>query len=76
MARQFVESRSHGRPLVDMHEGGYARGLGWGVLMGNIAKVAIAALQLGLEALQLPREAVPMLLGSTPGQHGLKRFIF
>ena len=29
--------------------------------MGNIAKVAIAALQLGLETLQLPREAVPML---------------
>ena len=38
--------------------------------MGNIAKVAIAALQLGLEALQLPREAVP-LLGKTPRQHGL-----
>ena len=34
-------------------------GLGWGVLLGNIAKIAIATLRLGLQALRLLREAMP-----------------
>jgi len=44
-------------------------GLGWGVLLGNIAKIAIATLRLGLQALRLLREAMPRLLGSTSQQH-------
>ena len=62
---------NHGQALVDLG------GLGWGVLIGNIAKIAIATLRLGLQALRLLREAMPRLLGSTPRQHPrLTKFIF
>jgi hypothetical protein len=44
-------------------------GLGWGVLIGNIAKIAIATVRLGLQALRLLREAMPRLLGSTHGEY-------
>lgn len=44
-------------------------GLGWGVLLGNIAKIAIATLRLGLQALRLLREAMPRLLGNTHGEY-------
>ena len=42
---------------------------GWGVPIGNIAKIAIATMRLGLQALWLLREAMPSLLGNTPQQH-------
>ena len=54
---------NHGQAFADLG------GLGWGVFLGNIAKIAIATLRLGLQVLRLLREAMPRLLGSTHQQH-------